>query len=197
MELTNDIKAKVLAQYLGSWIKLATGLDRTLIAVGGIGDEPYIKLRLGEAGNKQFVHAELLQLSTAKLILKPLSAITDEDAIEVANIAMRRHNRHYKPGDVTYKILTKQAESEGKIFYIEVGVCVNAGLYMRKEYKVRLEKNDVSTCDWVNKTGGSNKDYFTPNTFEIFQFLQMQGYDLPQRMLDGKTLHEAGLAIYE
>ena len=30
-----------------------------------------------------------------------------------------------------------------------------------------------------------------------FQYLQSKGYDLPHYLLDGKTLHEAGLAIYE
>jgi hypothetical protein len=30
-----------------------------------------------------------------------------------------------------------------------------------------------------------------------FQYLQSKGYDLPQYLLGGKTLYEAGLAIYE
>ena len=30
-----------------------------------------------------------------------------------------------------------------------------------------------------------------------FQYLQSEGYDLPQHLLGGKTLQECGLAIYE
>ncbi len=32
---------------------------------------------------------------------------------------------------------------------------------------------------------------------QAFQFLQSKGYDLPHYLLSGKTLQEAGLAIYE
>lgn len=34
-------------------------------------------------------------------------------------------------------------------------------------------------------------------TLQAVQFLQSKGYDLPQHLLEGKTLHEAGLATYE
>ena len=32
--------------------------------------------------------------------------------------------------------------------------------------------------------------------YNVYQFLQSKGYDLPNYLLDGKTLCEAGLAIY-
>lgn len=79
-------KAQIFARYLGQQIKITAGKDRKLIAVGGIDDELYIKLRLGEAGSKQFVHAEFLKENTASILLTPLSAITDQDAIEIGRI---------------------------------------------------------------------------------------------------------------
>ena len=88
--IANEIKARILAQYLGSVVELDNGgskvRNRKLIAVGGWDDELYIKLRLGEAGKNQFVHAVFIKEKSFSLCLKPLSSITDEDAIEVAKI---------------------------------------------------------------------------------------------------------------
>ena len=86
MEITNEIKAKVFAQYLGHRVELDNGgskVTKTLCAVGGINDEAeYIKLRVGN-----FAHAVFVKENSFKLILKPLSAITDEDAIDIAVLA--------------------------------------------------------------------------------------------------------------
>lgn len=99
MELTKEIKLKVFAQYLGQQIRLTEGLDRKLIAVGGIDDEPYITMRLGKAGAGQFVHSELLQGSSEKLILKQLSDITDEHAIDCINILLGTKDSMYEDWD--------------------------------------------------------------------------------------------------
>lgn len=100
MEITNEIKAKVFAQYLGQMVEVyngdSKGLPRKLIAVGGIDDEEYVKLRLGSAGSGQFVHACFIRNNECKLILKPLSAITDEDAIEVQKIIGFMANKKFK-----------------------------------------------------------------------------------------------------
>jgi hypothetical protein len=80
--ITNEIKIKIFSSYIGCDIKVSEGLDRKLIAVGGYEDEPYIKLRLGEAGKKQFVHSEFINFYKSPIYLKSLLNITDEDAIE-------------------------------------------------------------------------------------------------------------------
>jgi len=66
MEITNEIKAKVFAQYLGQYV---------------ICDSEY-------HGKKELNGRSLFGLPPCKIILKPLSAITDEDAIEVAQLIM-------------------------------------------------------------------------------------------------------------
>lgn len=88
MELTNDIKIKIFAQYLGQAIELDNSgsrvRNRKLIGVGGIddGDFQYLRLRMGEAP-KGLVHNQFVSNNTCKLVLKPLSSLLDEDAIEV------------------------------------------------------------------------------------------------------------------
>lgn len=77
--------------YLGCKVELDNGgskvYNRKLIAVGGVDDEPYCKLRLGDAGEGQFVHAVLLKENRAKPILRPLSSMTEEEREEAATTA--------------------------------------------------------------------------------------------------------------
>lgn len=79
-----------------------------------------------------------------KLILKPISQISDEDAKKIVNIS-----------GFNYRIEPKEFELSGALM---------CNLY----------------------------------TFsEVNSYLESKGYDLPQFLLDGKTLQESGLAVYE
>lgn len=133
MEITNEIKAKVFAQYLGQkvWYN-GTGSTNSIMD-----------------GNK-------LYSNDYKLLLRPLSAITDEDAIEVANL---NYVPEYFDGD------NKSA--------------ANLGRYWVKQIR-EMRHDDTPKYVWLT-----------------FQYLQSKGYDLPHYLLGGKTLKEAGLAIYE
>lgn len=77
-----------------------------------------------------------------KLVLKPLSKITDNDALEV-----------------------------GKMFR-----CCSSAEIVREHF--------IKYPDCVIP-------------YQIYQYLQSKGYDLPHYLLGGKTLHKANLAIYK
>lgn len=87
MEITNETKCKVFAQYLGQRVELDNGgskvRNRILCAVGGIDDggHEYVKLKMGT-----FAHAVFIKENNAKLILKSLSEISDEDIDMVAKM---------------------------------------------------------------------------------------------------------------
>lgn len=105
-----------------------------------------------------------------KLQLKPLSAITDEDAIEVAKM-------------------------EGFVFYHIFRSNVSPFVLQIKNEKNRF----LSIAEnWENCHSDSDdgESGYMLNT-NVYQYLQSKGYDLPQYLLGGKTLHESGLAIYE
>jgi len=138
MEITNEIKAKVFAQYLGQKLTLKKeGESENLILDAH-------RLHYGNEFNK---------FGEVKLILKPLSKITDEDNVEL------------------YRLLgfkdTKGSNSPE----------------LRFEY-------------YGNVINGSERISFETAT-KFYQFIQSKGYDIPQYLLGGKTLHESGLAIYE
>lgn len=118
MEIENDTKAKVFAQYLGQQV-LWGGTEGVLWSYN--------------------LHGASDVVLGAKLILKPLSKITDEDA-----------------QDLGYE--------DAEIF--------------------------IATSPWLKK-------YHGDKSFWDAQILQSKGYDLPNYLLNGKTLQEAGLAIYE
>ncbi len=130
MEITNEVRAKVFAQYLG---QKTTGSALSL-------------KWLNEYYENNF--------TSIKLILKPLSEISDKDAIEVAKIANHWIN------DKNLMIL------KGKMII---------------EDWIKNKLNYLSGWQW----------------FFIYQLLQSKGYDFPRYLLDGKTLFEAGLCIYE
>lgn len=139
MEISNEIKAKVFAQYLGQRILVKSLTNYTCDLVL---NNPYNDHRNG-------MELKSAIFNNAILILKPLSQISDEDAIEVAHIG--------------YGVERKQKINENKDRYI-------------KNVKIYFLNN--------------------PTAF-VYQFLQSKGYDLPNYYLDGKTLFESNLAIYE
>lgn len=152
-EITNETKAKVFAQYLGQPLN---------------------------SGKKILLNGERLdEIATGErdsiLILKPLSAITDNDAIQVTRLGnndlgsgvvkigniytdtfcktIMLHGEHPNPFISKFYILFSGEFKSGRFPAIQVGL--------------------------------------------IYQFLQSKGYDLPNYLLGGKTLHESGLCIYE
>ena len=138
MELTNEIKQKLIYQYFGQKYLYKNEFGTYSGTIGEYHTNEHI-------GNNFFV-----------LRLKSLSEITDEDAIEVA------------------KILTSEPE------------------HLSKESLIDIGENLVGSFN-TQYTG----DYFPCDIIEAYQFLISKGYDLPQYLLNGKTLKEVGLAIYK
>lgn len=174
MEITNKIKAKIFAQYLEQTCQTMTrqsqgeGLpfkflkgELKEIDLGMVDD--FIGLLLENETN--ITNHTNYNTDQCKLILKPLSAITDEDAIEVLNILMGRKGSYYKDWHI------------------------NMQEQWLKIIKLELTENFGSTQLKI-------LPYFK-NMFMVNQFLQSKGYDLPNFLLDGKTLFESNLCIYE
>ncbi len=126
--IPNEVKEKVFAQYVGQKV-LHTGTD---------------VVTLDKTWN--WKHPSF------KLILKPLSSITDEQAIDVYDILWPK---------------SLPTENYEKI---------------------------IDVKKWINNNGDSVRGI---KSGMAYQYLQSLGYDLPNLFLDGKTLFEAGLAIYE
>jgi len=89
----------VIHFYLGCMVELNNSgskvYNRKLIAVGGVDDEPYCKLRLGNADEKQFVHAVFFKENRVKPILRPLSDMIYEEESYMKN------NFCYKANGIT------------------------------------------------------------------------------------------------
>lgn len=160
MQITTDIKTKVLGQYIGQKIVLHESRfseeekDRTFI-LSGVGINAFQVKETRQWYNFETM-AEGSLIDT--LILKPLSKITDEDAQMVA------HLQGYT---------VKEKKTVRFYFY-------SSGL-----------KCSVNWGEWKSHTSRETVSLFS------IQYLQQQGYDVPNLLLNNKTLEKAGLAIYE
>jgi hypothetical protein len=126
MEITNEIKAKVFAQYLGQQFIYSGTNDNSTNEL----DTERLDLIFKEN-----------DFGECKLLLTPLSEISNKDAIELGKMAFPLY------------------EEELQLFY---------GRKIINEKRISFLRG---------------------------QFLQSQGYDLPNYLLGDKTLIEAGLAI--
>jgi hypothetical protein len=124
MKITNEIKVKMFAKYLGERVVTRLGFNKMTVSM----------LNIVDGGG----------CDELKLILKPISQISDEDANEIANIS-----------GFDYRIEDKGFELAGALM-----------------------------CDLYNFS-------------EVHSYLESKGYDLPQFLLDKRTLQESGLAEYE
>lgn len=170
MEITNEIKAKVFAQYLGQMTTLRkAGTEQNLPLT-------FDRLR----------HSEEFELWNAyQLILKPLSAISDEDCIEAYYMTQVRLLSKDKD---SYSIDRKK----NPINIIQV-----CSLETPDEYlTIHTEKVDLNRWFYDGKKEAELESGYH-NFIGVYQFLQSRGYDLPNFHLGGKTLHECNLCIYE
>lgn len=88
-ELTTEQKARVFAQYIGHQVRHQIDEDRHQQNTLGAAQIDGIMLR----GNSGYWSASM---DAFKLLLRPLSAITDEDAIEVARLLGYEYPRNEK-----------------------------------------------------------------------------------------------------
>ena len=178
MEISTEIKAKVISQYLGqtcqTMTRQAQGQGLPFKFLKGVLKEIDLGMIDGFIGlllenETNVTNHTNYNTDQCKLILKPLIEITDEDAIEMAKLfgGIEGDVELNRPTDLT---------NEDIFFAVQV---------------IQIEPEWASYCTpkkWRNINGyGTN----------AYQWLQTKGYDMPHYLLGGKTLHEAGLAIYE
>lgn len=182
-KITNDIIAKVISSYLGvkidlsntEWYKLemmerGRFIEATLSGINS--NENSVGACIQHNIKTQNNGLQWLSFSAFKLILKPLSSITDEDAIEVGKILF---GKEYSVGEVD-----RRNDYEVSVKVLKPDTTINQNVYIGF-------KGGLSNCN----------GWGLQNMLQAYQYLQSKGYDLPQHLLGGKTLQEAELAIYE
>jgi hypothetical protein len=180
MEITNEVKAKVFAQYLGQKCVADNGECGELCGVSTSFFSVYIP-PMGEVESDEIESS----ISGTTFRLRPLSAITDEDAIQCYSLTDPRYG---KPAEIEY--YTHRHKPKNQLVSIDVrrvdipNECLNIGTDGKSfiRYDDRTEPPKIERIE---------------NQYAVYQFLQSRGYDLPHYLLGGKTLHECGLAIYE
>lgn len=124
-------------------------------------------------------------LHDCQLILRPLSKISDEDAVEVAKIILSKGSEWQPIEIVRWDWCTKI------IVKIEPGI-------MDAETTIEMYISIVNEGDiewtWDYKKGNSTgmSQQHCPNVSHAYDFLRSRGYALPYKGID---LFEAGIAI--
>lgn len=173
MEISNEVKAKVFAQYLGQKVY--------------IGGKKYV---LGALTTTDRKNVDLFYAcdNVSQMLLRPLSEITDEEIKELVKIFLNKEPSVFSIERVDKDFIIAQynlVETPGEKFsQIQMTLVIN-GERIENVWNYRYPKG----------TAGSREDHGHINM--CYQYLQSKGYDLPSWYLGGKTLKEAGLAIYE
>lgn len=103
---------------------------------------------------------------SSRLILRSVEQLTDDELITIASIVCARHNRHYQPEDITYKISQKRRYD---IFVIVKGVA---------RYTVQLDSDGIGFVDYY--MGGSGHiHHYAPAQFAVTDYLRSIGMLLP------------------
>lgn len=106
-------------------------------------------------------------IESIQLVKRDPKMITEKDALFIAR---KLNNGQFPESDITIKQIEKEIEDHYSVLVMPF---TDPGF--------RIASNTLS-----------------PIVFnEIWQYLLDKGYDLPEPLLDNKTLFEAGLAIYE
>jgi len=145
MEISNEIKFKVALQYYG----------QPFLVCYNIENKPVIETFSGKNIEEGMYEPDVVN-KRELLILKPLSKITQDDAIEFHDIVFGGIGK--KP----YHVVAETVRN-----------------YIEMIFKGGKQCPDIKGLVLTT------------------QFLQSKGYDLPSYLLEGKTLQEVGLAIYE
>jgi|SRR5688572_24273114 len=120
-------------------------------------------------------------ISLVKPVLKPLPSITDHQACAVASIAMRSHNRHYNPQDITYDVIHRNKPTQ------VCGIEVSCNVKGNKSAVVRIEDEAV----YRYQEGISrSKDWISiPNSYEITIYLIDEGFDIFKAISDETAIN--------
>lgn len=119
-------------------------------------------------GYPQILNTRFLDggINNSYLLLRTVDQLIDEELITVASIVCARHNRHYRPGEVTYKISHKRR------FDIIVIVKGNA------QYMVQLDSDGVGFVDYY--MGGAGHVYhYAPGQYAVTDYFHSIGIIIP------------------
>jgi hypothetical protein len=165
MEITSEIKAKVFAQYLGQ-LALTNKESYKDPAPGNLSS---VDISTGELITDGEGGYYLSEVTNTKLILKPLSQISDENAISCGHIARLK-------GDIKidrFALGLTMTDENGRSLTI----------YFNHASNVRV-KDEVRQAEVIEYS------------YLVYQNCVMLGYDMPHVLLGGKNLFECNLAIY-
>ena len=160
--ISKEIKAKVFANYLGEEIIVPDQTENSTLAAVNINGYIFTEDCDSDGG---------YPIEDCKLILKPLSSLTDEHAIEV----------------VCFKEKILKGFEVVKIWRYEK--------HMAVEFK--WISDGVNNADGFSYSGNGIGFRAKDLTVEQYQMIVNFGYDIENYHLNGKTLKQAGLAIYE
>lgn len=180
MEHTNEFLSRMFAAYMGCEAKYSS--DDSIYTIGGV------SISEGMAQFEWSRNVDWWNITDeTKLILSPLSAITDEHAIEVAKIVTKGYCRHFTEGQITFGRVDETKRigvfRNGAVDNI-VSILPDGILYYTPEHDIKSTMGDLSV---------SNRVYFVPNAISAYDFLRSKSYDCGFQHI--KSLIEAGLAL--
>lgn len=114
-----------------------------------------------------------------KLSLKSIKLLTDEQAIKVAQIVIQQYSeKHIIKGLISVK------ERFDDTILIGIG-----------DYDIEIDED--GDIQMFKPFTNEHNHIYSKFLLEAYQYLISEGFDVPQYLLGGKTLKEAGLATYE
>lgn len=167
LEIGNEIKALVMAPYVGR--PVTSGQEIPPILSFDKTDED--KLNVLNAIKIGY-----------KVVLKPLDAITAGDATKVGEIMFSESSKSNK---------VKSRLVSGFNDRVEVCGCDKDGDNLGGTVSIFFDGQITWDHEWAFECR------LELLLLRAYQFLQSRGYDLPHYLLNGQTLKEAGLAVYE
>ncbi|MBA4848996.1 hypothetical protein [Emticicia sp. BO119] len=189
MELTDEIKTKIIAMYGESHCITPDG--QGVIKDLSFLDSDVNVFLPGESGE-----LKLFLINDIKLILKPIEKLTLEVAKEIGSLFKKNYHKEFSVTEV--KITTSETIVIGYfITYIDVHI---DSVLLNNSPEKNIYKIAINNWGGINIYGSRpNKSELLHNDYAyfIYQILIENGYDMPNIYLDQKTLKKAGLAVYQ
>jgi hypothetical protein len=185
------IDARILGMYIGA--KVAHSSDRVPFTLIGISEKgnPIIEGDFS-GGTHNVCQKSEVEINLIKLLLRPLSDMTGEEAIEVAKTALDiRFNDKYRFGFVGMNDgKDGRANIHSSIFIVEIEKHIPlAGLGWMKMYQIQIDTEDGEIAPVVFSEQGKESRYDVPaNQHENTRYLLSRGFDLFSLLPDGLAL---------
>lgn len=182
-DLTDEQLANIFSRYTGNVICLESGIHYTLT---GVSCHEGIAYAYTEQARGKVL------LRTCRLMLAPLSEITDADAFELAKIILAE--RHLQD-QLQYTITHRSQVSEK--CRVEITITIKGGTY---SYLIRIDQDSIFCMEQHIRRAFNDKNLHVPFQFEMTQLLLNRGYALPlfiapEHTDNGRTALELGIGI--